>query len=37
MKILLIEDDFNIISFLKRGLIEDGHFVQTSQDGEEGE
>lgn len=37
MKILLIEDDFNIISFLKRGLIEDGHSVQTSQDGEEGE
>lgn len=37
MKILLIEDDFNIISFLKRGLLEDGHFVQTSQDGEEGE
>jgi DNA-binding response OmpR family regulator len=37
MKILLIEDDPQIISFLKRGLIEDGHLIQTSQDGEEGE
>lgn len=37
MKILLIEDDPHIISFLKRGLLEDGHCVETSEDGEEGE
>lgn len=37
MKILLIEDDPNIVSFLERGLIEDGHIIKTSEDGEEGE
>jgi len=37
MKILLIEDDKNIISFLSRGLSEDGHTIETSIDGEEGE
>jgi DNA-binding response OmpR family regulator len=37
MKILLIEDDTHIIAFLKRGLLEDGHHVEISQDGEEGE
>lgn len=37
MKILIIEDDLNIISFLKRGLVEDGYCVETSKDGEEGE
>ncbi len=37
MKILLIEDDTNIISFLQRGLLEEGHSIDTSFDGEEGE
>ncbi|MDD2896664.1 MAG: response regulator transcription factor [Aliarcobacter sp.] len=37
MKILLIEDDTNIVSFLQRGLIEEGHSIDTSFDGEEGE
>jgi len=37
MKILLIEDDHNIVSLLKRGLVEDGHSIETSKDGEEGE
>jgi DNA-binding response OmpR family regulator len=37
MKILLIEDDENILSFLSRGLKEDNHTVETSADGEEGE
>jgi DNA-binding response OmpR family regulator len=37
MKILLIEDDENILSFLSRGLKEDNHTVETSVDGEEGE
>lgn len=37
MKILLIEDDPNILSLLKRGLVEDGHSIETSEDGEEGE
>ena len=37
MKILLIEDDSNIVSFLQRGLIEEGHSIDISLDGEEGE
>jgi DNA-binding response OmpR family regulator len=37
MKILLVEDDTNIVSFLQRGLIEEGHSIDTSLDGEEGE
>lgn len=37
MKILLVEDDINIVSFLKRGLIEEGHSIDTSFDGVEGE
>jgi DNA-binding response OmpR family regulator len=37
VKILLIEDDSNIVSFLQRGLIEEGHSIDTSLDGEEGE
>lgn len=37
MKILLIEDDTNIVSFLQRGLLEEGHSIDTSFDGEEGE
>lgn len=37
MKILIIEDDENIVSLLKRGLSEDGHTIQSAIDGEEGE
>jgi DNA-binding response OmpR family regulator len=37
VKILLIEDDANIVSFLQRGLIEEGHSIDSSFDGEEGE
>lgn len=37
MKILLVEDDTHIVSFLQRGLIENGHSIDTSLDGEEGE
>ncbi len=37
MKILIIEDDAHILSFLTRGLCEDGHLVESSRDGKEGE
>ncbi len=37
MKILIIEDDENILSFLKRGFAEDGFIVDTASDGEDGE
>lgn len=37
MKILIIEDDENIISFLTRGFVEDGHIVQSAANGEDGE
>ena len=37
MKLLIIEDDENISSFLQRGFKEDGHVVDSSDDGEEGE
>ena len=37
MKILIIEDDENILSFLKRGFEEDGHIIDSSSDGEDGE
>jgi len=37
MKILIIEDDEHILSFLTRGFHEDGHLVESSMDGEEGE
>ncbi|SFV57496.1 DNA-binding response regulator [hydrothermal vent metagenome] len=37
MKILIIEDDAHILSFLTRGFSEDGHLVESSMDGEEGE
>lgn len=37
MKILLIEDDAHIVSFLERGLVEEGHSIDTALDGEEGE
>jgi DNA-binding response OmpR family regulator len=37
MKLLIIEDDENIISFLKRGFEEEGYTVETATDGEDGE
>jgi DNA-binding response OmpR family regulator len=37
MKILIVEDDANILSFLSRGLVESNHTVITAMDGEEGE
>lgn len=37
MKILLIEDDAHIVSFLQRGLVEEGHSIDNALDGEEGE
>ncbi len=37
MKLLIIEDDNNILSFLKRGFIERGDVVDTGEDGETGE
>lgn len=37
MKILLIEDDDNIHSFIVRGLEESGHIVQSASNGEDGE
>lgn len=37
MKILLIEDDENIVSFLSRGLKEDDHIIEMATDGEDGE
>ena len=37
MKILVIEDDANILSFLTRGLQESGHSIQSADNGEDGE
>ena len=37
MKILIIEDDENILSFLKRGFREEGYVVDSATDGEDGE
>jgi len=37
MKILIVEDDAHILSFLTRGFSEDGHLVESSMDSEEGE
>ncbi len=37
MKILVVEDDENIISLLKRGFEEDGFIVDTANNGEDGE
>ncbi|HHD78072.1 MAG TPA: response regulator transcription factor [Epsilonproteobacteria bacterium] len=37
MKILIIEDDKHILSFLTRGFKEDGHVVDSATDGAEGE
>ena len=36
MRILVIEDERKIASFIKRGLKEDGYTVDTAFDGEEG-
>lgn len=37
MKLLIIEDDPNILSFLTRGFSEDGYSVDSAIDGEDGE
>jgi len=37
MKILIIEDDKNILSFLKRGFEEDGYIIDSAIDGVDGE
>ena len=37
MKILILEDDLNILSFLKRGFVEDGCIVDSATDGNDGE
>lgn len=37
MKILIIEDDTDILSFLQRGLEEDGYIIDSALDGEDGE
>jgi len=37
MKILIIEDDLNILSFLTRGFEEDGYIIDTAVNGEDGE
>jgi DNA-binding response OmpR family regulator len=37
MKLLIIEDDKNILSFLKRGFTESDYSVDSAEDGEEGE
>ena len=36
MRILVIEDEKKILSFVKKGLAEQGYVVDTSQDGDEG-
>jgi len=36
MKILLIEDDLKILSFIQKGLQEEGFLVDTARDGEDG-
>ena len=37
MKLLIIEDDKNILSFLTRGFLEDNYVVDSATDGEDGE
>jgi len=37
MKILIVEDDANILSFLKNGFTELGYMIDSATDGEEGE
>ena len=36
MKILVVEDEKKVASFIKRGLEEEGYTVELAQDGEEG-
>lgn len=36
MKVLVIEDDAKILSFVRKGLQERGFTVETSSDGDEG-
>ncbi|MDQ6950912.1 MAG: heavy metal response regulator transcription factor [Mariprofundales bacterium] len=37
MKILLVEDEVRVVQFVQKGLREEGHAVDVSYDGEEGE
>jgi len=37
MKLLIVEDDKNIVSFLKRGFQEEGYIIDIAFDGEDGE
>lgn len=37
MKILIVEDDENILSLMKRAFEEDGYIVESASDGEDGE
>jgi len=37
MKILIVEDDENILSFLQRGFEEEGYIIDSSSDGEDAE
>lgn len=37
MKILIIEDEFEVVQFLKKGLLEEGYSVQVAYDGKTGE
>jgi len=37
MKLLLVEDDENILSFLTRGFEEDGHIIDSATNGDDGE
>lgn len=37
MKLLIVEDDDNILSLIKRGFEEEGYIVDTASDGEDGE
>ena len=37
MKILIVEDDENILSFLKRGFEEEGYVIDDANNGEDGE
>jgi DNA-binding response OmpR family regulator len=37
MKLLIIEDDIDILSFLTKGLQEEGHIIDSATNGEDGE
>ncbi len=36
MRILIVEDDLETLSFIKKGFLEDGHVVDTASDGNQG-